>query len=256
MLQSIRHLLSYSWANLVAALGTTTLSILLFSFAIPLAIFAATVVIDWRKQRLAGVLGIDIVKASFLSRQTIISSAIYLVAWLGLLTWATFSTAHNDHVALLSRIRNLVNENKSLRSENSKSTEEVRQLKAQEPKTVTRTLPAPSVIPQCWLSNYFGMPNSTIKGAVTASATIIHCNHKTDAPYLVQVEFDRDFIPGAAIPLGSAVTTGGGAQKNGLVYSVRIESPALLSEQTFVVTVYGPTDQYPRALRGGIKALN
>ncbi len=120
---------------------------------------------------------------------------------------------------------------------------------------VTRTLPAPKPEERCWLSNHFGMPNSTIKGAMTASAAIIHCNHKVDAPYLVQVEFDRDFIPGAGIPLDSGVTMMGGVGKRGRIYTEQVNSPAFLSDQIFVVTVYGDTDQYPRALRASVQAM-
>jgi hypothetical protein len=119
-------------------------------------------------------------------------------------------------------------------------------------RVITRTLPVPEPEQRCWLSNHFGMPNSTIKGAVTASAAIIHCNHKVDAPYLVQVEFDRDFIPGAGIPLDSGITITGGQRKRGRIYMEQINSPALLSDQVFVVTVYGETDQYPRALRASV----
>jgi hypothetical protein len=106
----------------------------------------------------------------------------------------------------------------------------------------------------CWLSNPFGMPNSTIKGAITATAAIVHCNYKIDAPFKVAVEFDRDFIPGGMVLTDSGIMMGGGGVKEG-VYLAQVNSPALLSDQLIVVTVYGPTDQYPRGLRASVSAL-
>ena len=240
---------------MVAALGTTTLSILLFSFVVPVVIFVITVAVDWREQRRAGATVNAIIKGSFLSWQTIIPSTVYLVAWASLLGWSLSNTAYKDHVALLGRVHTLTNQNKTLQSANDVLKSENQQLKLVPAKTITRTLPPPELAKRCWLSNHFGIPNSTIKGAVTASAAIIHCNYRVDAPYLVQVEFDRDFIPGAGIPLDSGVTMVGGGGKRGRIYTEQISSPALLSDQVFIVTVYGETDQYPRALRASIQAM-
>ncbi|MGB8591118.1 MAG: hypothetical protein WCD40_07040, partial [Candidatus Acidiferrales bacterium] len=116
--------------------------------------------------------------------------------------------------------------------------------------------PTPEPEKRCWLSNHFGFPNSTVQGAVTATAVILHCNHKIEAPFVVEVEFDRDFILGTTTLLDSGVVSGAGEAKRGRVYSSQINSPALLSDQIVVVTVYGRTDQYPRAVRGDIKALH
>jgi hypothetical protein len=43
--------------------------------------------------------------------------------------------------------------------------------------------------------------------------------------------------------------------KHGRVYFAIINSPALLSNQLAIVTVYGRTDQFPRAINGGIQSL-
>src|SRR5437016_13957001 len=61
-------------------------------------------------------------------------------------------------------------------------------------KVVTRTLPAPEAEKTCWLSHHFGLPNSTVKGAVTTTAVILSCNYKIDAPFSAMVECDSDFI--------------------------------------------------------------
>ncbi len=83
---------------------------------------------------------------------------------------------------------------------------------------------------------------------------MIHCNYKIDAPYLIQVEFDRDFIPGATVVLESG-TMSDGEGKNGFVRWNKVSAPALLSEQTVAVTVYGKTDRYPRAKAIKVESL-
>ena len=45
------------------------------------------------------------------------------------------------------------------------------------------------------------------------------------------------------------------ARVNRVIYVGQVNSPPLLSDQLVIVTVYGETDQYPRALRGAVKTL-
>jgi hypothetical protein len=164
----------------------------------------------------------------------------------GFLTWedqyneAIFWGAVNSHLNA---------ENTDLRSKNTA-------LENTPPKTIVHTIPTPELEKRCWVSNHVGMPNSTIKGAVTATASILRCNYKIEAPWQVTLAFDREFIPGAlTLPDSGTWFPGGGPGKLGLSYSLQINSPALLSEQLVVVTVYGNTDQFPRALRGSINSL-
>jgi hypothetical protein len=117
-------------------------------------------------------------------------------------------------------------------------------------KTVIRDEPR-----QCWVANHFGFPNSTIKGAVSATTAIIHCNYKIDAPFQIVVEFDRDFIPGATVLPSSGAVIGAGEGKQGKTYVAQINSPPLLSNHLAIVTVYGDTDKYPRVVSGNIYAL-
>lgn len=253
MLLSIRHLFAYVWANLVAALGTTTLSILLFSFAIPIAIFIATAALTWHKERKLGWSVKGIVKGSLLSWQTGIATAVYLLAWVGLVSWSLLDTTHKDHNALLGRIHVLVNDNKSLKSQNDVLKAENDHLKSLPP--IMRTL---SVEPEkkCWTSHHFGMPNSTVPGSVTTTAVILRCNYKIEAPFQIAVQFDRDFIPGAVVLPDAGGWMGGGEMKVDQTIVAQINNPSLLANELVIVTVYGKTDQYPRVLRAGMKALN
>ncbi len=177
--------------------------------------------------------------------------------------WEVAKAGYQDH----SNLATIAGQSGQLKTQVGQLTSKKSALEeklAGKPTVITKTLPAlpaPSPTPgaapverQCWLDNHFGMPNSTIKGAVTATAAIIHCNYRIDAPFKVTLEFDRDFIPGALTILGAGVVIDGGGVKQGLLYIGGADSPSLRSEQLVIVTVYGPTDQYPRAIRGKIEA--
>jgi hypothetical protein len=170
--------------------------------------------------------------------------------------WEVAKVGYEDHASLVLA----TSQSSQLRSQVTQLTTDKSALEdrlAKKPSTVTKTVTAPPAPPdkQCWLADHFGMPNSTIKGAVTATAAILHCNYRVDSPLKVVVEFDRDFIPGALVMPGAGMVMGVGGGKNGRVYEWRVDGPALPSEHLVVVTVYGPTDQYPRALRGEIATI-
>jgi len=126
-------------------------------------------------------------------------------------------------------------------------------LESKPPRTLVKQAPTQPEPKRCWLANHFGMPNSTIKGAVSATAAIIHCNVKVDAPFQVAVEFDRDFIPGSMVVPGFGGFMGS-VVKNGRTFIQSAGYP-LLSNQLAIVTVYGETDQYPRAVQASVETL-
>lgn len=107
MWYSLCNLLSRVWNNLISALGTTTLSICLFSFIIPIFIFIITLVFNYREHRKEGIEIAQLIKNSLLSWQTIIPSLIYIIAWISLFVWGLTSTIYNDHKSLIDRINQL-----------------------------------------------------------------------------------------------------------------------------------------------------
>ncbi len=130
---------------------------------------------------------------------------------------------------------------------------ELADLKSKPPRVVVKSAANQPEPKRCWLANHFGLPNSTIKGAVTATAAIVHCNVKVDAPFQVAVEFDRDFIPGSMVVPGSGGFMGS-VVKNGRTFIQSAGYP-LLSNQLAIVTVYGETGQYPRAVQASVETL-
>lgn len=104
MLYSFPKLLSYAWQNLLSHLGTTTLSVALFSFVIPMVIFFVKLLYSSASKQKANLKMGRIIKDSLWSWQTIIPSLIYLLAWIGLIAWGASNFIYEDHKHLLARI--------------------------------------------------------------------------------------------------------------------------------------------------------
>ena len=179
--------------------------------------------------------------------------------WLCLLVWCATQIVYGDRRALSSQKSALDTEVQRLSTENTGLITERDKLKTDNDRlkrNPSRTQPAQEAEQRCWLSNFFGMPTSTVKGAVTASAAVIHCNKKIDAPFEVAVEFDKDFLPGAMTLPDSGVVMGSGEDKQGKIYVGRINNPPLLSDQLIVVTVYGRSTSIPAHCTQGCKLSN
>jgi len=189
---------------------------------------------------------------------------VFLLFWVVSVSISLAQTLYDDHQTLVTKVVQLNQQISSLTKERDewqgKSEQLQREPRAKSARVTQNSHVSDSVSAppneekKCWWGNLAGYPNSKIEGAVTADAAIIHCNYKIDAPYLVQVEFDRDFIPGATT-IADAGFTSDGEGKNGFVRWNKITSPALLSGQLVIVTVYGRTDQYPRAKAVKIETL-
>lgn len=201
------------------------------------------------------------------AKEGAIGVGLTAVVWCALFAWNLHKVVVSDYGELHS-LKSEIPTVKHERDEYRKQADGIPSLQqqidslraqlGQKPKLVTQTVEKQvpqEVKKQCWMAPHFGMPNSAIKGAVTATAVILHCNYRVDAPLRVAIEFDRDFIPGAIVMPSSGVMMGIGTGKEGKVYLAQIGSPALPSEQVIIATVYGETDQYPRPIRAKIETV-
>jgi hypothetical protein len=115
MFKSFINLLSHSWYNLVADLGTTTLSIIVFSIALPVLVFAIQVFGKWRSVGYAmSELGKIIAGAVW---PTIIALTVTLSVWFALYLRSIVKTVYGDRVALLGQTAKLEKEKENLASE-------------------------------------------------------------------------------------------------------------------------------------------
>lgn len=255
------RLVARSWSHLMTAFSMSTAGFIALSCILPIAVYLALTLVPAYSERSEGGFGgnaLSRIKSS--KRETIISIGVFIAFWTIALGISLMQTIYGEHQALVSansqltkQVGDLGKERDDWKARFTIADNELRSRPVEKGQTRDRVS---AVVNEkhCWFANHFGMPNSTIPGAVTATATMIHCNYKIDAPYLIQVEFDRDFIPGGTVVLESG-TMSDGEGKTGLVRWNKISSPALLSEQTVAVTVYGKTDQYPRAKAVKIETL-
>lgn len=102
-----------AWEMLRSALSTSNLSLLVFSFCVPLGVFMVVVVVKWRETwSLSGL--VSALKAS--SRPVAIGAGVTGLAWVCLFSWATYTSVYNDHHNLVGRLRAVVNETNALRA--------------------------------------------------------------------------------------------------------------------------------------------
>ena len=264
MFNSFLRLLVRSWSRLMTAFSMSTVGFVALSAVLPIVIYLALILIPaYFKAANGGFWRNVLARMKSSGLETIISVGVFIAFWVVSLSVSLVETIYNEHQTLVSvnsqltqQTTNLSKERDNWKAKFTAADDELR-TRSKQPTEQGHTKDRVSAVvneKRCWFANHFGMPNSTIPGAVTATATIIHCNYKIDAPYLIQVEYDRDFIPGATTVLESG-TMENGQGKDGLVRWNKVSAPALLSEQTVAVTVYGRTDQYPRAKAVKIETL-
>jgi hypothetical protein len=91
--------------------------------------------------------------------------------------------------------------------------------------------------PECWWSNHYEYPNPYASSvARSATAVLIFCNYKIEAPWAVQVEFDRDdfFNESVVVP---GVMVGGISKKQGKTYIGGHSLPSVPAYEVISITV-------------------
>ena len=240
------NLLSRAWTQCVVWMSTSTLSVLIevviFLTALGIAFWKNK--FDWKA----------VLKNTF---TTLV--ILTIVAWAVLYASAVVTTLYRDHVSLVRSNQQREDEIAQLQGENDELRDSARALsvKMQDSNTTKDQIEKGKNVPKpadhCWFVNYFGLANTTVKGAASATTVIIHCNHKVEAPYEVRVGFDRPFIIGnTTVPDGGVQMGSVGAE--GLVFKATL-NPSLLADQTLTVTVFGLTGEYPRAGGVTVKSL-
>lgn len=165
----------------------------------------------------------------------------------------------DDHVGMVGAQRELKRSIKSLTVENSNLKGENQYLK-DHPKMITKNVPtisnavtASGQEPRdCRVSELFAEPNPNIKGAMSETIVVIHCNYRIDAPLCARVEFTQDFVQGNIFLPDEGTVMGGGWKKQGKVYQGCLQSPSLPANHILTVTVEGTTKEFPRVIGGTV----
>src|SRR5437016_2386979 len=106
MLYHLSSLLATTWANITRALSTSTLSIVIFSFATPVCIWLITIIVKSKK---GGMM------ASFKSSlsSAIITAGVTISLWGIIFTCFLIHAVYDDHVGLVSSASTLRTSGKS-----------------------------------------------------------------------------------------------------------------------------------------------
>jgi hypothetical protein len=234
------HLLARSWVDVLSALSTSTLAVVLFSLAAPIVTFIVTMIAVSQRNP----------ERTFMqhARDSLLATTIGFIVPLFMLAcvfgWKAVQMVYGDHQVLAARVVALQNA----------------------PKPSCPTCPScsgcPTVKPaaktqdQCWFTNNGELPNASMKGAITATSVIVLCNHRIEAPFTIAVTFAKDnFISGQAYYSdGSTMLGAGGEIKRGTVLYTSIAGPAAPPYRFIRVLVSGNTQEYPTAVNVGVKS--
>jgi hypothetical protein len=131
----LSNLLSRSWTNLLAALSSSTLVVIVFSFMLPVLIFIAVIVyniVDARAKK-RPVTSADF-KAAVIP--TLIGGGITLISWFFLLSCSVAATIYRDHQEFVSVNGALAGEKDRLLRENEDKDKRIKELEDQLPRII------------------------------------------------------------------------------------------------------------------------
>jgi hypothetical protein len=238
-----RHLLGYSWENLVGRLGTTTLAVSIFSFALPLLIFIVLTAVRWREERAKGVTAKKIITGTLFSWVTIVPSLIYLITWFVLLAWSLGTTASIDHSGLLARIRQLNSKIEELNRELQKKPKEVVRVEKAMPTVSALTQNVNPQIRFFSVASRAQRPGTPIMEYALTTATLI-----TPIEIMATCDFPiAEVRAGVLTPSGNAVQMESYDRKAANQVEIIITSPAWPPNVPLWVTIFfsGKVERMP-----------
>ena len=228
MWRHLWHLLSHSWDSLVAAMGTTTLAIVV-GFVGFLFILSINLVFKLRKDGWKW----SVMVSHF--SQNLKDSAVptiigNLMLWAVLFGIFVIKTVYNDHQELVGKVA---------------------RLKAAPTPTCPTCPPSVKEQPHCWLSEIRGGPITD--DSLSSDVAVMHCNFRIDAPWCASATFDKDTFSGG-MAFTSNFVTPGRPEKQGNTFKQCVSSPSIPAHDLVTVTVYGTEKDAPRLVSGWVKS--
>lgn len=177
-----------------------------------------------------------------------------------LFTWSSIQTTYDEHHDATGRWQSVVKEKDQLKQGLSDRDAYIKIIEAktcpncstrQSSQVVNRIVEEPQ---RCWMTNHAESPPSARKDILSATTVIIHCNHRIEAPFVVQLEFEKDnYLGGSTAFLpDEGITTFGAGLKQGRTMITTVGSPSLPVQSLVTVFILGTTDQAPKAIRYAI----
>jgi hypothetical protein len=174
------NLLSRSWGNLLSGLSTSTLAVVIFSFAVPALIFAVVFsykIVQGRKQ---GGEARNALKATAIP--SLIAAILTMVVWICLFGWSVAGTVYRDHRYLVSYIP---------RAKQGQSILDQKVIDAQKQEIKELRTLIPKFNPQCQMQSIPLPRPKTPAAAESASEAVIVCNTELKAPTTIEIFYDR-----------------------------------------------------------------
>lgn len=228
-------LLGRAWDNLLLALSSSTLSVIVFSLAVPTCTFFATLIAKISRARKAGSSVSEILKGTI--TPTAITAGITGLCWICLFGWSVAATIYKDHQDLVSAIPRARTQQSML--DQSKIDELNQEIDRLEKRTPEEKL-------QCWSQNItLPAPRNQPDSVKSASEVVVFCNKERRAPLTVVVTYDKSpMLAGPiAFPEGRILKTTEYFQGSKLFFA--LDSPSMKPYQFFIVTVYGDSEVPP-----------
>lgn len=107
------NLFRHAWANLLVALSSSTLSVVIFSVVAPVVLFVFLMCYKWfrtpRDRR-----SVVVVLRAYTTPAVILTVIVTVVIWSALFGWSVANTIYTDHENLASDVRQLTKDNQQL----------------------------------------------------------------------------------------------------------------------------------------------
>jgi hypothetical protein len=186
-----------------------------------------------------------------------------LFVWAITFVVCAVTTLYDDHRNMAGRWKHVVNEKDNLKVELQKRDDYIHTLESRScpkcpngvrasTKGITPGTPPEPQPHECRVSEIMAEPNPNVKGAMSETIVVIHCNYRIDAPLCARVEFTQDFVQGNIFLPDEGTVMGGGWKKQGKVYQGCLQSPSLPANHILTVTVQGATKEFPRVVGGTV----
>jgi|SRR5215469_8963472 len=229
------NLLGTVWARVLSALGTTTLSIILFSLAAPVIAFVGTMAYLWRSE------------GGFLVhvKRSAIPTLIGLLVPLGLIalvfTWNAVRNVYDDHTNIVARWQSALKDKSDLKSKLEQEDDRIRQLESRSFPTTSNTGGSRSTEPKRIWTRYYDLQQATVNGKRGAVILVEGLTNHSISPVDVVLTCNSDvaLLGEGGLGLGTAAYLNSDyVTLDGRSIHIKIGSPAWTAETPLGVPVF------------------
>lgn len=234
------NLCSRSWSNLLSNLSTSTLSVVIFSLAVPLLIFVGLFIYNFIHASNSRAGARDLLRTSAIP--SLISAIITALAWTSLFAWSVAATIYKDHQDLTSYISKV---------KGMQAAEAQKVIDAQKQQIEELKKQVPKLNPECWIRNY-AVP--AVSSPQPWGLSTIVCNTIVNPPYTVELTYDQVVTVGPfTFPAGSEFAKSQLLNEGKKVVAM-FDLHTIIPNEPFSIMSKGSNDKFLLVTRGVIRA--